>query len=151
MKSYLLAVQTAVVGADSEELVTTDGETAGLDGAGVAQAGGQTLDLLGRDLKSLISVRNSDDGRDETERMAYRETGGGGLNAGAVVAEDGGLVKLAGAHQAAEESRVSEWWYIDIMGCGLDGGDGSGVTVAGYSTWSQHSLRAVRTNSFRHR
>lgn len=147
MKSYLLAVQTAVVGADSEELVTTDGETAGLDGAGVAQAGGQTLDLLGRDLNSLISVRNSDDGRDETERMAYRETGGGGLNAGAVVAEDGGLVKLAGAHQAAEESRVSEWWYIDIMGCGLDGGDGSGVTVAGYGTWSQHSLRTVRTRS----
>lgn len=33
-------------------------------------------------------------------RSAYRETGGRSLNGGAVVAEDGGLVKLAGAHQA---------------------------------------------------
>lgn len=108
MKSYLLAVQTTVVSTDGEELVTTDGKTAGLDGARVAEASGKSADLLGRDLNSLICDGDSGNGRDETERVAYRKTGGRGLNAGAVVAEDGGLVKLAGAHQAVEESRVSE-------------------------------------------
>lgn len=106
MQAYLLAVQTTVVGADGEELVTSDSETGGLDGAGVAEASGQSTDLLGRYLNSLINVRSSGNGRDETERVlnrvAYRETGGTGLNAGTVVAEDGGLVKLAGAHQAVK-------------------------------------------------
>lgn len=122
-QAYLLAVQTTVVGADGEELVTSNGETVRLDGAGVAEAGSQGADLLGRDLNSLISVRGSGNGRDETKRVAYRETGGTSLNAGAVVAEDGGLVKLAGAHQAVKV--VSEGCYI----MDADGGDGSGVTV----------------------
>lgn len=115
VKSYLLAVQTTVVGADGEELVTSDSETGGLDGARVAEASGQSADLLGRDLNSLISVRSSGNGRDETERMAYRETGGTSLNAGAVVAKDGGLVKLTGAHQAVKVACQNGVLY---HGCG---------------------------------
>lgn len=51
------------------------------------------------------------------------------------MAEDGGLVELAGAHQAVKERVASQkihsymciHMYYIWRECGLDGGDGSGV------------------------
>ena len=49
--TYLLAVDAAVISPDGEELVTSDGETVGLDMGGVAEGRSKTGDLLRRDLK----------------------------------------------------------------------------------------------------
>ena len=53
--TYLLAVDATVISPDGEELVTSDGETVGLDMGGVAEGRSKTGDLLRRNLKySLI-------------------------------------------------------------------------------------------------
>lgn len=71
--AYLLAVQTTVVGSDGEELVTSDGETAGLDRGRVLEASCQTADLLRRDLNVISMWESSkgivNNGRGEASRQ----------------------------------------------------------------------------------
>jgi hypothetical protein len=49
--AYLLAVKTARVGLDGDELLATDGETVGESGVGVSEGRGQSVDVLLRHLE----------------------------------------------------------------------------------------------------
>jgi len=44
--AYLLAVQTARIGLDADELLATDGEAVGESGGGVSEGRGQGIDVL---------------------------------------------------------------------------------------------------------
>lgn len=91
---------------------------------------------------ACLAVRSRRSNRRLLESVSYREAGRGGLNAGDVVAQDTGLVKLARSHQA-------EWLRVRIPIPTWRGGSGrSGVNMVRlYGTWNRHILGRKNSKS----
>ena len=112
--AYLLAVYTALISPDGDELLTADREATGKGLVARSVGGDQGVNLLLRELyfdkpitlatasKSVTPPRTS-----KNNRRAYRKAGRASLNTGEVSGEDTGLVELTRAHQAVREKLVS--------------------------------------------
>lgn len=113
MKAYKLAVDSAVIGPESEELLSADVEAVGLYILYII-AGREriyyNLHLLGAHLGSSQSDQKQQDRQADSKASAekkkkkkpYFETRRGSPCAGAILVENSGLVDVAGANKAAE-------------------------------------------------
>lgn len=110
---YLLAVYTALVSTDGDELLTADREAISESLVGRSVGGDQGVNLLLGELYfdkltlATVSTAVTPPRTRKNSRRAYREAGRGSLNAGEVSGENTSLVELTRAHQAVRTQVVS--------------------------------------------
>jgi len=121
-KSYLLAVQTALVSLDGDEFLATDGETVGEGIVGGGESSSQGVDVI---LGKLDFIRFGCFCVDLVIRGTYLEPGGARLQAGEVGGKNTSLVELTRAHQAVIVVSVNSnfirivrlclcrYWWVD--------------------------------------
>lgn len=123
---YLLAVETALVGLDSQELLTADGEATVERVLAGGKGRSEGVDVLLGELHTMCqwdTAPGSPHTVWQTER-SYREAGGLCLQAGKVSGQDTGLVELARAHQTATD--VVSVYGGNCGGPSVRDGDGHG-------------------------
>jgi hypothetical protein len=148
---YLLAVYTALVSTDGDELLTADREAISESLVARSVGGDQGVNLLLGELYfdkltlATVSTSVTPPRTSKNNRRAYREAGRGSLNTGEVSGENTSLVELARAHQAVRKKLVSICiGWACMVGCFDFEGNNEGHirgrgTVMG-CTWSRHSL-----------
>ena len=110
---YLLAVQTAGIGLDRDELLTTDGEAIGKGVVGGGEGRGEGVDILLRELdvrEGRLAGTECHPASPREVIHTYRETGRLGLETREIGGEDTGLVEFTRAHQAGGGKSVSDDW-----------------------------------------